>query len=316
MGIIFVNNASSLLALPALAADTTVTIEMADVGLFPVLAAGEYYYAAIEDRRVVPNLLEIVKVTGVSTNVFTVVRGQDGTAAHDFFLGAVFSARLCRAALEDFMAEERAARIAADAAEAAARIAGDAAEAAARAAADAAETAARIAADNAEIARAEAAEAAEQAARIAADAAEAANRAAAIAAEAVARANADAALATAIANEVARAMAAEAALGTRIDNEIADRIAADNALSSSIAGIQTVIAGGANLDGAGHCRVTFSTPFPTACRAFVVTGAAIGVWSGAFNINPDRFGCDVWGSIFGSRTPAAGVTFFWMAIGY
>jgi hypothetical protein len=316
MSIIFVNNASSLLALPALAADVHVTIDLADAGEFPTLTAGEYFYATLEDRRVVPNILEIVKVTDVSTNVLTVTRAQDGTVAQDFYLGAVFSARLCRAALEDFMAEEVAAREAADAAEAAARLAADNAEAAARAAADAAETAARIAADNAEIARAEAAELAEQAARIAADNAEAANRAAAIAAEAAARAAADAALATEIANEVARAMAAEAALGTRIDNEIADRIAADNALSSSIGGIVSTIGGSDHLDGAGHCRVTFSTPFPTACRAFVVTGAAIGVWSGAFNINPDRFGCDVWGSIFGSRTPAAGVTFFWMAIGY
>jgi hypothetical protein len=116
--------------------------------------------------------------------------------------------------------------------------------------------------------------------------------------------------------------AADTALGARIDAETAARIAADNALGARIDGLPapnpplSAIGGEAALDPAGHCRVTFGTPFATACTSFVVTGAAVGVWSGAFNIaNQDRFGCDVWGSIFGSRTPAANVAFFWLAVG-
>ena len=116
--------------------------------------------------------------------------------------------------------------------------------------------------------------------------------------------------------------AADAALGARIDDEIARAEAAEAALGARIDGLPApnppvaAVGGEAALDAGGHCRVTFGTPFATACTAFVVTGNAVGVWSGAFNIaNQDRFGCDVWGSIFGSRTPAAGVVFNWMALG-
>jgi len=134
--------------------------------------------------------------------------------------------------------------------------------------------------------------------------AEAIARAAADSAEATARASADATLQANIDAETARAEAAEAALGARIDG-----LPAPNPPVAAVGGE-------AALDASGHCRVTFGTPFASSCTAFVVTGAAVGVWSGAFNIaNQDRFGCDVWGSIFGSRTPASGVAFFWMALG-
>jgi hypothetical protein len=135
--------------------------------------------------------------------------------------------------------------------------------------------------------------------------AEAEARAAADSAEQLARIAADNNLQSEIDAEIARAEAAEAALGARIDGLPAP------------APPGNTIGGEAKLDASGHCRVTFTTPFATTCDSFMVTGAAVGVWSGSFNIaNNDRFGCDVWGSVFGSRTPAANIDFFWLAIGH
>jgi hypothetical protein len=215
MPIQFTNNATSLTAFPALAGDTTVTIEAGDVWMFPPASAsaGTYFYATIEDRRIVPTRREIVKVIDRSGAVFTVVRGQDSTAAHDFFTGAIFSHRLNAAALRALIQEEADARIAADNAEAAARIAADnnlqtqiTAEVNARIAGDA-NLQTQI---NNEVARAEAAEAALQAQMLGF----------ASAADLTAEKN--------------RALAAEAALGVRIDNETAARIAADNHLQAEI----------------------------------------------------------------------------------
>jgi hypothetical protein len=134
--------------------------------------------------------------------------------------------------------------------------------------------------------------------------AEALARAAADSAEASAWASADATLQSNIDAETARAEAAEAALGARIDG-----------LPAPAPPGNTQGAGG-TLDAAGHARVTFGTPFATDAISVVITGEAVGVWSGAFNVaNLDRFGFDVWGSIFGSRTPASGIDFYWLAIG-
>lgn len=121
--------------------------------------------------------------------------------------------------------------------------------------------------------------------------------------ERTAREAADTALGTRIDDEIARAEAAEAALGARIDG-----LPAPNPPSS-------VQGGFLRLDPSGHLRVTFPTPFTTTCTSFICQGAAVGNWSGSFNAEADRLGADVWGTIFGSRTPAANVTFFWMAIG-
>jgi len=135
--------------------------------------------------------------------------------------------------------------------------------------------------------------------------AEALARAAADSAEATARASADAALQAALDAEIARAEAAEAALGALI---------AGLPPPASPGNVQ---GGSASLDASGHCHITFPTPFATACDSFVVTGLAVGVWSGAFNVaNQTTTGIDVWGSIFGSRTPASGVVFFWLATGH
>ncbi len=219
MGIEFTNNATSLLALPVSHTDGTATIEAGDVGLFPVPnpGTGDYFYATLEDRRVVPTRREIVKVTNRTGATFTITRAQDHTVAADFFVGSIFSHRLNAAALRDWMLEETNARIAADIAEANVRASYDAyllslitAETNARIAGDAA-LQAQI---NAEISRATAAEANLQA--------QISGLAGSFAAK------------DALNAEIARAEAAEAALGARIDAETAARIAADQHLQDEL----------------------------------------------------------------------------------
>lgn len=323
MGIKFANNASSLLAVPALSTDTAITITEADAALFPTLGAGDYVFLTLEDRRVVPNLREIVKCTARSANVLTIVRAQDNTTAQAFFLGAVVSARLTRAALLAFLLEET---TRAEAAEAA--------EAAARAAADTAETAARIAADAAELARALAAETvlqdaidAEVIARANADGIEAGSRATADAAEASARAAGDATNAAAIAAEAtarAAAVTAEASARAAADaTEVSARAAGDAANAAAIAAIpsasSTVLTGSAHTDIGGVFSVTFTPAFATNLTFFHVSygDGTVYPFAPAFfqTLVGNRTGmsCQVQDS---GSTPLANLDVFWTAIGY
>lgn len=318
MSIRLTNNASSLLTAPILAADTSITITPTDAALFPALSLpGDYFYCTLEDRRMVPNLREIVKVTSTSANTFTIARAQDGTLAANFFIGAIVSLRLTAAAIFDVRQEETARAMAAEAAEAATRATADATEAAARAAGDATEAAARAAAITAEqIARTNA-DTTETAARIAADNAEAIARAAGDAAEASART-------IAINAETARAEAAEAALagGTSSSNaaiaaETARAEAAEAALSAAIAAaaVAAVKSGeGGPLDGSGHYRVSFPVAYPTACTSFTATLAAGGLLGIILSAVADAAGADVYGC-WPWGAPAPGTNFYWTATG-
>lgn len=76
-------------ALTAAATD----IAVVDGSKFPSLAVGDYFYAVIQDFYDV-RAVEVVKVIGVSGNVLTVERGQDGTVGRAFLAGAYVELRL------------------------------------------------------------------------------------------------------------------------------------------------------------------------------------------------------------------------------
>jgi hypothetical protein len=136
----------------------------------------------------------------------------------------------------------------------------------------------------------------------------------AIADEAAARAAADAA-------EQNARIAADNALGVRIDGETAARIAGDNALGARIDAIPpptpptNTIGGEANTDGSGHARITFPTPFSTACASFVACPAGNGYISITAIVTFDRTGADVWLTQAGSPIPKPTAAFTWLAIG-
>lgn len=96
MTVKFTNNASGTLASSVTTSSTTITLTTGQGALFPSLASGEYFYATLVDSS---NNLEIVKVTARATDVLTIVRAQDGTAAKAFIGGDRFELRPVAAAM-------------------------------------------------------------------------------------------------------------------------------------------------------------------------------------------------------------------------
>ena len=98
MAVKFANNVSTSLSAAINATQTTISV--ADASGLPTLSSGDYIYLTIDTDTNSPTI-EVVKVTGVSTNTLTVVRGQDGTTASSFSSGAKVELRVTAAALDD-----------------------------------------------------------------------------------------------------------------------------------------------------------------------------------------------------------------------
>lgn len=76
----FKNNASTTLS--GLINDSQTTITVVNASGFPVLSAGDYFYATMYEVSGSTEInIEIVKVTATNGAIWTVVRGQDGTTA-------------------------------------------------------------------------------------------------------------------------------------------------------------------------------------------------------------------------------------------
>ena len=96
MGIKFSNLATTTLASGVTNSTTTITV--ADGSVFPALGSGDFFFASIDTP---PNSPEVIKVTAISSNTLTVVRGQDGTTATTHASGETIALRVVAAALED-----------------------------------------------------------------------------------------------------------------------------------------------------------------------------------------------------------------------
>lgn len=88
------NNASSTLAGSILATSTSFSVAGDDAGKFPALAAGDWFPLTIVDSA---GNMEIVRVTARSGAALTVVRGQEGTTAKAFTIGARCELRMTAA---------------------------------------------------------------------------------------------------------------------------------------------------------------------------------------------------------------------------
>lgn len=88
--LLFANNAVTTLAGNVLAADTTVTVASGTGDDFPSPGANEYFVCQFTDTAT-GNLYEIVNVTARVGDVFTVVRGQEGTTALNWLSGDIFA---------------------------------------------------------------------------------------------------------------------------------------------------------------------------------------------------------------------------------
>jgi hypothetical protein len=91
MGIKLSNNAFATLAAGINSSATSITVTSGQGARFPTLSAGDYFYATLIDTS---NNLEIVKCTARSTDVLTVVRGQESTTARAYSTGDRIEIRL------------------------------------------------------------------------------------------------------------------------------------------------------------------------------------------------------------------------------
>lgn len=100
MTILLANNVSSALAAPITASATSMTVT--DGSRFPVLSAGQYFYATIIATN---GIVEIVKVNTRNGNAMSITRAQDGTNAQAFASGARVEMRINAASVKDVAAD-------------------------------------------------------------------------------------------------------------------------------------------------------------------------------------------------------------------
>lgn len=96
MAVKFSNNAVTTLSSAITASATTIAV--ADASSFPTLGSGDFTYVTIDADSATPKR-EVVKVTAISSNNLTVVRGQDDTTASSFDAGVKVELRLTAALL-------------------------------------------------------------------------------------------------------------------------------------------------------------------------------------------------------------------------
>jgi len=91
MGVQLKNNASTTVPLSVSSTDTSLTVATGAGASFPVLGAGDYFYATLQD---VNDHFEIVKVTARADDAMTITRAQEGTLAIPFPANSRFELRV------------------------------------------------------------------------------------------------------------------------------------------------------------------------------------------------------------------------------
>lgn len=91
MKILAENLASTTLASGIGSSDTTMTVASGTGSSFPAPVAGESYFLAVIKSVTQPTVYEIVRVTSVATDTFTIVRGQEKTSALNWIAGVTIA---------------------------------------------------------------------------------------------------------------------------------------------------------------------------------------------------------------------------------
>ena len=99
MGVLFTNNAATTLA--ANLNNSATSIAVTSTSTFPSISGSNYFYATFDDGT----NNEVVKVTGISSNTWTIVRAQDNTTARAFSSGDTVELRLNVALLNDALGD-------------------------------------------------------------------------------------------------------------------------------------------------------------------------------------------------------------------
>lgn len=98
MPIKLANNASGTLATAISASDIGAVLTTGDGAEFPVLTAGDYFYATITSTA---GTQEIVKATARSGDSLTIARAQENTIANSFAAGSRFELRVTAQSILD-----------------------------------------------------------------------------------------------------------------------------------------------------------------------------------------------------------------------
>ena len=96
----FSNNATTTTTARISDTDTSLTVASGTGTLFPVLGAGDYFKATLQDTN---NNFEIVKVTARTDDIMTVIRGQDGTLAIPFAANSRFELRVLASNTQEYL---------------------------------------------------------------------------------------------------------------------------------------------------------------------------------------------------------------------
>lgn len=100
--ILFANNAASTLASNITSGALTLTVQTGTGILFPNPSAGQYFLVTmIPASTGIPG--EIIQVTGISGDVFTIVRAQEGTVAAAYLAGDAVSNQLTAGTMGAFI---------------------------------------------------------------------------------------------------------------------------------------------------------------------------------------------------------------------
>lgn len=96
---LFSNSASATLASAITTSSTVITVSTGMGAMFPTITADTYFMATLTDSS---NNLEVVKVTGRTSDVLTVARAQEGTVAHVYSAGDKIEIRITASSLNGF----------------------------------------------------------------------------------------------------------------------------------------------------------------------------------------------------------------------
>ena len=96
MAVVFKNNANTVLASDITSSQTSITVD--DGSVFASLGAGEHFFCTLDDGT----NNEIVKVTAISGNTLTIVRGQESTTARSFLTNHIIESRVTAGIMDLF----------------------------------------------------------------------------------------------------------------------------------------------------------------------------------------------------------------------
>jgi hypothetical protein len=98
----YANNAHTTLATPIGPTATSLTVAASSGALFPTITTGQAFYCTLLDAATL-SISEIVEVTARSGDVFTIVRGQQGTTAKSWVSGSIVTQLITAGDLQNFV---------------------------------------------------------------------------------------------------------------------------------------------------------------------------------------------------------------------